>query len=228
MFSFFRKSKKDNEKKKESQAVKEATGSVQGKDVCKNNLQTTIQKSEIAYESAPNSLPNYPSECELRKNVSNAPSIVETVYEKIDANSDTKSTNNSAGSPSPDIIATMWDSGASKPVVSERRGSCVKPCGHGTTAITPRIPVITGPRSNNSSPSASPILEIRRQFRIKGIENVGVTEEPDVKKPKVNDDTDTDTEEHTVTASVKLQLDIPAKTLENGIDGQTYVVFNSN
>lgn len=222
MFNFFRKSKKDGDKKnkdtKDSQTViKEGDSCVQGKDVCKNNLQNSIQKAEIAPENDSKALPNYSSESGLRKNVSNASSATGSISpEKNDLNFDI-----SIVSPNPDIIATMFDNSdvsvkKIEPVgtPTERRTSCVKPCGHGTTAITPRIPVLSSNRSNNPSPASSPILEIRKHFRITGIENVKVPKE---ENPNVDgkDDMDHDEEQNTLTASMKLHVNLPAPNAEN-------------
>lgn len=226
MFNFFRKSKKDVDKKnkdtKDSQTlIKEGDTSVQGKDVCKNNLQNTIQKAEIALESESKSLPNYSSESVLRKNVSNASSAATGISpEKNDLNSDI-----SIVSPNPDIIATMCDKSDTpikmiEPIVVtpviERRTSCVKPCGHGTTAVTPRIPVLTGSHSNNPSPSSSPVLEIRKHFRITGIENViNQNEEP----PKIDrkDDIEQMEEQNTLSASMKLSVNLPTPPIDSKI-----------
>lgn len=236
MFNFFRKSKKDGDKRnkdtKDSQTlIKEGAACVQGKDVCKNNLQNSIQKAEIALESETHPLPNYSSESGLRKNVSNASSATGISPEKNDLNFDI-----SIVSPNPDIIATMCDKSDTsikmiEPVVPiiERRTSCVKPCGHGTTAIMPRIPVLTGSLSNNSSPSSSPILEIRKHFRITGIENLNnQKEEP----PKVEekDDMEHDGEQNTLTASMKLHVNLPttpadSKIVENDLKNEKYVFY---
>lgn len=226
MFNFFRKSKKDGDKKnkdtKDSQTlIKEGDTSVQGKDVCKNNLQNTIQKAEIALESESKSLPNYSSESGLRKNVSNASSAATGISpEKNDLNSDI-----SIVSPNPDIIATMCDKSDTsikmiEPVVVtpviERRTSCVKPCGHGTTAVTPRIPVLTGSRSNNPSPSSSPILEIRKHFRITGIENVN-TQIEELPKIERKDDMEQVEEQNMLSASMKLSVNLPTPQIDSKI-----------
>lgn len=222
MFNFFRKSKKDADKKnKECQSVKEGASVVPIKNTIAAN---TIQKAEIAPESITKRLPNYSPESGLRKNVSNASSATGISLEKNDI---------SIASPNPDIIATMCD----KSVVStksdlivpivERRGSCVKPCGHGTTAVTPRIPVLTGSHSNNPSPSASPVLEFRKQFRITGIENLQNMREETPKMGRKYD-TDADQEQNTVTASMKLDVSLPSpaednKIVENGVNNEQYV-----
>ncbi|XP_015839059.2 protein FAM184A isoform X1 [Tribolium castaneum] len=43
----------------------------------------------------------------------------------------------------------------------ESRGVSVKPCGHGTTAISPSVPILTGKRDTNTPPS-SPKLELKK------------------------------------------------------------------
>lgn len=226
MFNFFRKSKKDGDKKnkdtKDSQTlIKEGDTCVQSKEVCKNNLQNTIQKAEIALESESISLPNYSSESGLRKNVSKASSAAAGISpEKNDLNCDI-----SIVSPNPDIIATMCDKSDTsiktiEPVtvvpVIERRTSCVKPCGHGTTAVTPRIPVLTGSHSNNPSPSSSPILEIRKHFRITGIENVSTKNDG---HPKIDGKPDMEhaEDQNTLSASMKLSVNLPKSPVDSKI-----------
>lgn len=218
MFNFFRKSKKDGDKKnkdvKDTQTlIKEGDSCGQGKDVCKNTSQNSNQKFEIAPENESKSLPNYSPQSGLRKNVLNASSATE----KNDLNFDI-----SIVSPNPDIIATMCDKSENsikmiEPVAvvptNDRRTSCVKPCGHGTTAITPRIPILSGNRSNNPSPSSSPILEIRKHFRITGIENVNTQKE---ENQKANMD-HVGEEENTLTASMKLHVNFPTPTVENKV-----------
>lgn len=224
MFNFFRKSKKDGDKKnkdatKESPTlIKEgASTCVQGKDVCKNN----IQKVEIALETETKSLPNYSSESGLEKNVSNATSATGISQEKNHSSSELPIV-----SPNPDIIATMCDKSALKKIetmvpIIERRSSSVKPCGHGTTAISPRIPILTGSRSNNTSPSSSPILEIRKQFRITAIENLcaPIEETKEIKKNGWKDEahTDDEQEQNTLKASMKLHVNLPTSPLDNKI-----------
>nr|CAH7735947.1 unnamed protein product [Callosobruchus chinensis] len=149
MFSFFKKSKKDATEKKKDLAS--PSNNVPGK----NNSEST---------SSGESVPNYSHQS--RKNANECGSAV--TNEKNDVNS-----------ANPDLIAstTMFDGSSSshspspKPV--ERRGSSgVKPCGHGTVAISPRV-VVTGERRESAAtPPASPVLEVKRQFRISGIQKI--------------------------------------------------------
>ncbi|KAG5888066.1 hypothetical protein JTB14_010042 [Gonioctena quinquepunctata] len=190
MFNFFRKSKKESEKRnKESKEVpnKEGNSFAQGENVCKNTSQTIDTNPEIAPESETKPLPNYfsESESELRKNVPNASSVV-TLTDKNDA----------IFSANPDIIATMSQSNAvffDTPKKPEPLHVSVKPCGHGTIGVPTRVPN-SGNRSGNSTPSASPVLEIRRNFRITGIENVT-----------------NGGGENTVAGSLKLHVNLPNK-----------------
>ncbi|VEN40206.1 unnamed protein product [Callosobruchus maculatus] len=147
MFSFFKKSKKDGTEKKKDPAS--PTNNVPGK----NNSEST---------SSGESVPNYSHQS--RKNANECGGTA--TNEKNDVNS-----------ANPDLIAstTMFDGSSSaahsKPV--ERRGSSgVKPCGHGTVAIAPRV-VVTGERRESAAtPPASPVLEVKRQFRISGIQKI--------------------------------------------------------
>ncbi|XP_030758970.1 protein FAM184A isoform X2 [Sitophilus oryzae] len=56
--------------------------------------------------------------------------------------------------------------------LTERRGSCVKPCGHGTTAIAPRVPIQTAPKKEVNSVPSSPVMEVRKtmKFTVNAIE----------------------------------------------------------
>ncbi|XP_066150093.1 protein FAM184A-like isoform X2 [Euwallacea fornicatus] len=56
--------------------------------------------------------------------------------------------------------------------LTERRGSCVKPCGHGTTAILPRSPLQNSTAKRDATPPGSPIMEVKKTFRytVNGIE----------------------------------------------------------
>ncbi|XP_049821695.1 protein FAM184A-like isoform X2 [Aethina tumida] len=167
MFNFFRRSKKDEKKTKEVSPKRDRKD-----DMCKN-ISVATQKPEIAPNVGGTALPNVSSEFGLRKNVANAASEVTTLTEK----NDTKPANNKNCE-----TKTMCDDGASvqhaPPTISYAsmlkktevrdnnvRSSCVKPCGHGTTAISPRIPVIAGKRESSATPPSSPVLEIKRHFR---------------------------------------------------------------
>ncbi|CAG9823515.1 unnamed protein product [Phaedon cochleariae] len=156
MFSFFKKSKKDSDKKNRDQFQNKESKSQQGENPGKNNRDEIVNKSASESDSEP--LPNNFSESETvpRKNVPNAATSAVTESEKTDAN--------------PDIIATMSQIPVETPKKPPPFGA--KPCGHGTTPISPRVPPAPANRSNNSTPTASPVLELRKHFRISGIENV--------------------------------------------------------
>nr|CAI5848722.1 unnamed protein product [Callosobruchus analis] len=159
MFSFFKKSKKDATEKKKDPAS--PTNNVPGK----NNSEST---------SSGESVPNY--SYQSRKNANECGGAV--TNEKNDVNS-----------ANPDLIAstTMFDGSSSshspspKPV--ERRGSSgVKPCGHGTVAISPRVAVTGERRESAATPPASPVLEVKRQFRISGIQKIEDKQPPEADK----------------------------------------------
>lgn len=221
MFSFFRKSKKEDRKNKESPPRNAATGS---RESNRNNH----QKAEIAPESVVAvPLPNYSSEVGSVKNATNAPSQVDTLNEKIDSNSRSANT---------DTPATMCDDNATthnennsyasmlkkpEPVV-ERRGSGVKPCGHGTTAISPWVAVLGHRHDNASTPPASPVLEAKKSLKVaqNGLAGDAGKEEKD--------------EKDTVTASMKLHVNLPITSSEktsqvNGVENQVemYVILHN-
>ncbi|KAJ8921978.1 hypothetical protein NQ315_008615 [Exocentrus adspersus] len=201
MFSFFKKSKKEDRRSKESkESTPPQSANVTG--ALKNN-----QKPEIAPEnSVP--LPNCSSEGEPTKN---APSPVDTLNEKID-------------SANPDILATMCDDNATtldadvatpldanmlrKPEpAAQRRGSGVKPCGHGTTAIAPWVQVLTKKHENTASPPPSPLAETKNK-EFTALQN-GL-------------DAGSKKEKDTVTASMKLHVNLPITTSEksSAVDNQ--------
>ncbi|KAJ8983029.1 hypothetical protein NQ317_014326 [Molorchus minor] len=151
-----------------------------------------------------------------RKNATNAPSPMDTLNEK---------NRHETAPATPDNIATMCDRGAPavnsqtipfanvlrQPAMAERRGSCVKPCGHGTVAIAPYVPVTGTKRENSGTPLLKPFKAAQPQ--LKGIDENGTTD--GAKKG----------DEDAVNASIKLHVDLPngsnGKCVENG--GETEV-----
>ncbi|XP_060524226.1 protein FAM184A-like isoform X2 [Cylas formicarius] len=162
MFNFFRKSKKDEGgsrkgKDKEADAtpvqkkIKDRENSERSsptdvkKNMCKNNQPST---PELAPESDSVSLP---------KNVVNASktisSEVETFYEKNEREN----------------MCDTYVNGlkVADNKSSERRSSSgggVKPCGHGTTAILPKVP-LSGVSQKLATPPESPVMEIKKTFK---------------------------------------------------------------
>lgn len=125
MFSFFRRSKKDNEKNRKDAGEKER------EEMGKNNRDTDFA-------------PSTPTTSELGsqcKNLANeVSSEVTTLNEKNDSTNEKMST----------ISPISYSAVLRKP----ERGS-VKPCGHGTTGISPSIPLLSA-RKNSSTPPPSP------------------------------------------------------------------------
>ncbi|KAJ8961883.1 hypothetical protein NQ318_021501, partial [Aromia moschata] len=205
----------------------------------------TPSRSEEAAASAPGSAgdalknnipeiaPNYSSEFVPRKNVTNAPSQADTLNGKIDSNSLPAN---------PDTIATMCDENsttvdATPPSVTyarqpdqpaagmaERRGSCVKPCGHGTVAIAPYVPLIGSKRENAGTPPSSPVAELKRPFRISQLNAIQEKASPaDADRDREEAVNGTKDDRNTVTASMKLHVNLPngsaaKKPAENGVE----------
>ncbi|XP_018561580.1 protein FAM184A isoform X2 [Anoplophora glabripennis] len=202
MFSFFRKSKKDDRRNRDSPP--QSAGS---RDANKNNH----QKPEIA----PESVANYSSEVGPVKNATNAPSPPDKLNEKIDSNS-------RSANPEPSAVMcddhaatlaanTSYASMLKKPEpVADRRGSGVKPCGHGTTAIAPWVAVLGHRHDSANTPPASPVLEAKKALKVvqNGVDEKAGKEEKD-----------------TVTASMKLHVNLPITSSEkisagNGVENQ--------
>lgn len=221
MFSFFRKSKREDRRNKEPKESTPPRGAGTGsRDANKNNHQKP--ESVVAVP-----LPNYSSEVGPVKNATNAPSQADAANEKIDANS---------RSANPDAPATMCDDNATtlnantshanmlkkpEPMV-ERRGSGVKPCGHGTTAIAPWVAVLGHRNDNACTPPSSPVLEAKKALKVvqNGLAGNASKEEKD--------------EKDTVTASMKLHVNLPITSSEktsqgNGVENQVemYVILHN-
>lgn len=174
MFSFFKKSKKDENSKKtkevkNSSPVKEnhqlsddskidQSTSNDKREMCKNTQPST---PELAPDSVTNSLP---------KNVLNAAKTignceVATFSEKNNDPNDQKMCD--------PYVNGLKVNASDGNRLTQRRGSNVKPCGHGTTAILPRVPPQNArPKKEAPTPPESPIMEIKKTFRytVNGIE----------------------------------------------------------
>lgn len=174
MFSFFKKSKKDENGKK----CKEVKNSSPGKDnhqllddskidqstsndereMCKNTQPST---PELAPDTVTTSLP---------KNVLNAAKTignceVATFSEKNNDPNDSKMCD--------PYVNGLKVNASDANRLTQRRGSNVKPCGHGTTAILPRVPPQNArPKKEAPTPPESPIMEVKKTFRytVNGIE----------------------------------------------------------
>lgn len=125
MFSFFKRSKKENEKNRKDAGEKER------EEMGKNNRDTDFAPSmPTTSELGP--------QCEIPANA--VASEVTTLNEKNDSTNEKMST----------VSAGSYSAVLRKP----ERGS-VKPCGHGTTGISPSIPLLSV-RKNSSTPPPSP------------------------------------------------------------------------
>lgn len=168
MFSFFRRSKKEpdspaKESKRSKDASKENTASPahKHKEMCKNNI--TIQN----FESAPHS-----SSVTDAAEVARCPETDDCASasaEKTETNATNESDMEwnanrkdvaSRAQTYLNLVKTL-----EPPHPNERRGSGVKPCGHGTVAVSPKIPWLQGGRRDNSStPPESPKPEAKRKL----------------------------------------------------------------
>ncbi|XP_044258104.1 protein FAM184A-like isoform X1 [Tribolium madens] len=131
MFSFFRRSKKESDRK-----YKDADASPT-LDMCKNNKVEDIvvpTTSEIGLREIPTN-----AVISDEKNDSN-----ETMCENT---------------------APISYAHVVKKPEREWRGVCVKPCGHGTTAISPSVPILVGKRDTNTPPS-SPKLDLKKTTKV--------------------------------------------------------------
>lgn len=232
MFSFFRRSKKDSEShgtkenkdKKNKDACKEnsASPSRKHKEMCKNNI--TMQN----FESAPHSAsvtsvlgdatevlcPNF-SETE-------SASVSGGEAEKIDSNATNETptdkmmdwnTNRKEVSARANTYANMLRALESQKEPRESRGSGVKPCGHGTVAVQPKIPLPqASKRDEASTPPESPKPGVIRKLsgtaqsisaKEDKLRNAGQENGPvdNIFKRQANNDT--------VTGIMKLRIDIP-------------------
>lgn len=142
MFSFFRRSKKDDKRYKDADKERAPTPTL---DMCKNNkvedavVPTT---SEFGLREAP---PNATVTSEVRK---------------LDEKNDSNETMCENACPSAPTGPISYANILKKPE-RESRGLSVKPCGHGTTAISPSVPILANKRDPNTPPS-SPKLDLRK------------------------------------------------------------------
>ncbi|KAF7285420.1 hypothetical protein GWI33_010669 [Rhynchophorus ferrugineus] len=182
MFSFFRKSKRDDggsgrKNKDKDASVRDRNLKESGdcpaddkRKMCKNNQPST---PELALDIDAIPLP---------KNIVNAAKTISceaaTFYEKNNEPTDTKMSE-------PTLINGLR---VPENKVVERRGSNVKPCGHGTTAIAPRIPVQGTVKKDVSTPPASPVMEVRKtlKFTVNDIQE-HIKEEPLEELPEKKD-----------------------------------------
>lgn len=248
MFSFFKRTRKDQEsngikdkdkKSKEKNSTKDDNASPTSvpKDMCKNKL---TQKSESALQSGNiNVTPNIVPESRLRENgietvrATSSDEVTAKNEKKVTVTNETiepnlPKTSNTASfsettkksmevsqngpvkhSPSP---VTSYAS-AVKNEIQQRRNS-VKPCGHGTVAIAPRIPSPSNKRDMGSdTPPSSPDLNLGakpKYRRVHSYEHSPPDKQHNLDKLKNGraphiDDPISDT----VRAAIKLKVDLP-------------------
>lgn len=189
MFNFFRRSKKDvdagpsREKKSKEKELKNSPG-LNHKDMCKNK---SLEKFESAPQGGIETSPNILTESELREN--NEESAIVTGVEVITANPlinemNIKETN----------TKLPYLNGMKKNESEIKNVRNVKPCGHGTIAIQPRIPTLSARRHSNSlTPPESPKTEMKHPY----------------KKDDINDG-QLKTDKNTISASMKIKLNHPS------------------
>lgn len=207
MFSFFRKSKKDsdsisggvNKKHKDS-----ASPARNHKDMCKNNI--TIENVESAPQCA-NVVATVATEVATleQPESASATGIGDTVNDETNTKYDNTSEN-----------ATMSVSSKAQTYTNmlreSSRGGGVKPCGHGTIAIAPKVPLSINKRDTTDTPPGSPKAELRNKLpfyktpnEIAKMEllhkNNGLQKYELVNTQPMND---------TVTGVMKLRVDIPS------------------
>lgn len=199
MFSFFRKSKKEdngNGKKnkdknnKDTNKAPTAETPEEKQDYLVNNYTNTNMPKDLIKETNINemigqcssnnsemkmcknnqpSTPELALDCDsipLPKNVVNAAKTISseaaTFYEKNNEPNDAKMCD--------PYVKELKVPDASN--VTQRRGSSVKPCGHGTTAISPWVPIQTAAKKDVRTPPGSPLMEVKRtvKFTVNGIQ----------------------------------------------------------
>lgn len=203
MFSFFRKSKKEPKDNKETNNCTAPSGARNNyKEMCKNNIQNV--------ESAP--------QC---ANVSVVASVAPTeVAVDTETASETKTTKNDENatmsvSSKAQVYANMLKTLDPPPQKEQTNksgsgggGGGVKPCGHGTIAIAPKIPLSINKRDNQATPPDSPKAEARNKHPFykppsgaEPLHNKNHQKYELVKTQPIND---------TVTGVMKLRVDIPS------------------
>uniref|UniRef100_A0AAR5P062 Uncharacterized protein n=3 Tax=Dendroctonus ponderosae TaxID=77166 RepID=A0AAR5P062_DENPD len=182
----------------ETDAVAEAASNM--KNIADVDLLKTSGFDYVAQSSKTDelkmSINNQPSTPELApesdsipmpKNVVNAPktisSEVATFYEKNNEQNDLKMCDS--------YVNGRKIAGSDETRIKERRGSCVKPCGHGTTAILPRNPVQSA-APKKETPPASPVMEIKKTFRytVNGIQGNDIVEHEEPQDKKLKNETE--------------------------------------
>lgn len=177
MFNFFKRSKKDpeagsskdNREKRIKQDVVEEnrTSPVRGrKDMCKNKT-TTVQKVESAPQGGCETSPSFTTESGLRENIIEKSAPVSSGDEVTASahKNDPNPPNSDANSANADTAEAINIKMFKKPEAEVKNTRNVKPCGHGTVAIQPRIPILINRRENSVTPPESPKADTKHFYR---------------------------------------------------------------
>lgn len=231
MFSFFRRSKKDSEShgtkenkdKKNKDGCKEnsASPSHKHKEMCKNNI--TMQNFESAPHSASVtsvlgdatevSCPNFSETASASVSGGEAEKIESNATNETPSGKMMEWNNRKEVSSRANTYANMLRALESQREPRENRGSGVKPCGHGTVAVLPKIPILqASKRDDTNTPPESPKPEVIRKLsdaaqsisaKEDKLRNAGQENGPvdNIFKRQANNDT--------VTGIMKLRIDIP-------------------
>lgn len=209
MFSFFRKSKKDTDtngsgSSKKHKDTASASPVRNHKEMCKNNI--TIQNGESAPQCANVSVvSNVATEVALPKTVeTETASVCETETKTI--NDDPSENATMSVSSKAQVYANMLRNLDPPKETKSGLGSAgVKPCGHGTVAIAPKVPLPVN--NKRDTPPGSPKAETRNKLPFYKVPNESLHKTNNlakyelVKTQPVND---------TVTGVMKLRVDIPS------------------
>lgn len=259
MFSFFKRSKKDTEthngpkenkdkKSKDKDSSKENTASPsrKQKEMCKNN--STPQNFESAPQCASvTNVPTVATEVAGPKTLeivsaSASGAKIPAEVEIIDPNptnetSDLQNTMEFNGSASNRGVASraqMYGNMLkSLEPIREGRGGGVKPCGHGTVAVSPKIPILqAAKRDNSNTPPESPKQELKFRLTSKPDQ---ISESISTKATELRKTEESGTKDNlykdmndTVTGVMKLRVDVPIITTTPPIDDMTPPINDTN
>lgn len=249
MFSFFRKSKKETESHGSSKKHNKDNGISNAlpdarihKEMCKNNI--TIEN----VESAPQCANNVSVVSNVATDVASSSALLTNSVEQTEnassvlsgSENETKTINNNdpttmSVSSKAQVYANMLRTIDSSPPPRESKGG-VKPCGHGTVAIAPKIPLAINRRENPISPPDSPKAEYRNKLPLfyKSPNEFGKNEmlhnRNNNSAPKY-ELVNTQPMNDTVTGVMKLRVDIPPVNPTTttpppvGVDSEKYVII---
>lgn len=213
MFNFFKRSKKDpeagssrdaKEKRSKDFVEENRTSPVRGrKDMCKNK--TTVQKVESAPQGGCETSPSIATESGLRENIEKSAPVSGDEVTASAVKNDPNPTNSDANSPIVDTVEAHASKMFRKPEPEVKSTRNVKPCGHGTLAIQPRIPILINRRENSVTPPESPKSDVKHFYRrLNSNESSNDTEKTASRR------TENKPNEDTVSASMKIRFDLPS------------------